>query len=310
MTIGAGVIFSRFIHYVAVITFFGAALFPIYAFAPRNPSSVVFQRSIFAVLAILALLTGLSWFFFTTAAMTESFALDSEALWSVATETRFGSVWSIHLVAALLTLIAVLFHGDPERARTHWLLTAFCGITLVTLAGVGHTQNQQGPAFVFHTIADSAHLLAAGVWLGGLVCLLALLTRPANQPVKIADHHLIKMLRNFSIAGYAAVATLIVSGLVNSFYLVGSSYKAFAAPYGQLLLIKLGAFSAILILAAANRFWLMPRLEIWMAAGRNPDLYVRRLRLHVAGEQFFGLGILSIVSVLGTTQPAISAMPA
>jgi len=40
---------------------------------------------------------------------------------------------------------------------------------LVSLAGVGHSQIEEGAAGAVHVVSDAAHLLAAGAWLGGLV---------------------------------------------------------------------------------------------------------------------------------------------
>jgi putative copper resistance protein D len=114
------------------------------------------------------------------------------------------------------------------------------------------------------------------------------------------------VLMRFSGMGYAAVATLIATGLVNSWVLVGSVSSLIQSTYGQLLMAKFAFFAAMLALAVANRFWLIPVLA---AAGssesRRSEVWRSRLRNHVLAEQSLGLLVLLLVSILGTIRPAI-----
>ncbi len=294
---------------MAVLALFGISFFPLYTYSPEDRPQASLSWLLLFSLALLSLLSGLGWFFFTAATMADSPALDGETLRAVGSETRFGTVWTVHLALALLVLIAALTFWERNRQRGARLLTVLSALTLASLAGVGHTEAQQGVGFAVNTIADGAHLLAAGAWLGGLAALLGLLTLPARNDEWPDIHCLVTVLKRFSGMGYAAVATLVASGLVNSFYLAGSVSNVLTTPYGQLLLLKLAAFGAMLTLAAGNRFWLMPRLGTQMTSSRAPSKILRRLRLHVAGELLLGLGVLWIVSVLGTMQPASNGMP-
>jgi putative copper resistance protein D len=70
-----------------------------------------------------------------------------------------------------------------------------------------------------------------------------------------------------------------------------------AALYGQLLILKLGLFGLMLLLAIVNRFWLVP--VIAAPGAKN----LRRLRNHVIGEQVLGVFIIALVSVIGTLAP-------
>jgi putative copper resistance protein D len=106
--------------------------------------------------------------------------------------------------------------------------------------------------------------------------------------------------------GYIAVATLIGSGLVNSWFLVGTVSGLVETAYGQMLVTKLVLFAGMLALAVSNRFWIVPSL----AKARTEALSVStawtaRLRNHVLGEQLLGFMVLLVVSVLGTMRPAI-----
>src|SRR3981189_3115826 len=94
--------------------------------------------------------------------------------------------------------------------------------------------------------------------------------------------------------------TLVASGLINDGFLVGSVSSLLTTLYGQILLAKLGLFGAMLALAAANRFWLVPRMiEARAGASRDPSVWLGRLRYHVLGEQIFGPLVFLGVSVFG-----------
>ena len=111
------------------------------------------------------------------------------------------------------------------------------------------------------------------------------------------------MLLRFSGMGYFAVALLMGSGLINSWYLLGSLSGFWETYYGQLLLLKLSLFAGMLVLAATNRFWLVPTLKSDSAVGHQ-GVAMNRLRRHVLGEELLGLFVILIVSALGTMDPA------
>jgi putative copper resistance protein D len=100
----------------------------------------------------------------------------------------------------------------------------------------------------------------------------------------------------FSGMGYGAVAILVGTGLVNTWYLMPALIVT--SLYSQLLIIKLALFALMLLLAALNRFWLVPAI-----AGSDAKKNLFQLRHHVIGEQLLGIFIVALVSVLGTLAP-------
>ena len=162
-----------------------------------------------------------------------------------------------------------------------------------------------GAAYLIHVSADAAHLLAAGAWLGGLLPLGYLLAL-AGRSREHGSNASLALLR-FSGMGYTAVLTLVVSGLINTWFLVGSVSALTASPYGLLLLAKLCLFAGMVALAALNRFWLVPSLTTSTKPVAQASAVFVRLRRHVLCEQAIGLVVVFIVSMLGMTQPAINA---
>ncbi|MDP3660505.1 copper homeostasis membrane protein CopD [Phenylobacterium sp.] len=296
------VVVARLLHYLAVIALFGAAVFPIYAFrreAWRPPAAEARIRAMLAPAAAIALVTGLLWLAAVAAQMSGDIAgvWDPETLWTVIVDTDFGHAWAARLILTGGVL------GEILLRRGERLPAILSAVLLASIALTGHTQAKQGALGLLHMASDAAHLLGAGAWLGGLIPLAALaMTRAADTGQAAA---LARMVHRFSGMGYAAVAALLVSGVFNSWLLVGSVEAMLTTQYGQVLTVKIGAFLAMLALAAANRFWISPRLL--RPDGASDEKMFTRLRTHIWTEQALGGAVLALVAVLGTLPPGAEA---
>lgn len=306
--IDIGLIVARLLHYAAVATLAGVSLFPLYAYEGTEPQTVArWRQRLLLAAAVVALLSGLIWFAFAAANMSGTLAdlADPEVVWAVVHDTTFGGVWTARmLLAAIIVGVAAmrLSTATGSRDLTTPVLTA---AMLASLAGTGHSQIGEGWPNVAHVASDAAHLLAAGAWLGGLLPLGFVLSFYAGGIEGVGPMDLDQVLLRFSRMGYIAVATLIASGLINSWFLVGSISSLPTTAYGQVLIAKLLLFGGMLALAILNRFWLVPLMgkQRTDESGGSTE-WTRKLRNHVLGEQFLGLMVLLAVSVLGTMRPA------
>ena len=242
-------------------------------------------------------------------------ALAPRIVGTVLTQTEFGRVWQIRL-GLLVLLGALLFWHDRPEGRRDWLALHLEGILLgggvfAALAWAGHAAATEGAASLPHLAADVLHLLATGAWLGGLVPL-ALLLRAARRSRTAAWWGAAcEASRRFSVVGLVGVGSLLLTGVVNSWVLVGSVAGLVGTPYGWLLLLKIACVLLAVGVAAHNRLRLMPGI----LGARPPDPEVpveellRRLGRNVRMEVLLGAGILLIVGVLGITPPAQHAQP-
>jgi putative copper resistance protein D len=293
VTLAAALVAARFVHFAALLILFGATLLPLYAGLEGGAAERLrrWLRTAATISAGLGLVSGLAWYALTAASMagTASAALDPEVLATVFRTMTFGPLW----LARLTLILFALVFASLGSARLNGVAPSLAALALASLAGTGHAGLPGGAAGVAHMLADSAHLLAAGAWLGGLLALAALLAR--------ADADVGRLLLRFSGVGYAALATLVLSGAANAWFLVGSTERLIATAYGRLLLAKIALFLAMAGLAAANRFWITPRLAASPADAR----WLSRIRRHVWLEQGLGLLVVAIVSVLGILQAAV-----
>jgi putative copper resistance protein D len=190
-----------------------------------------------------------------------------------------------------------------KPSRRLWLIASGLGaLVLASFAWTGHGASTEGNGGLIHLIADIAHSVAAGVWIGALFAFLALLL-PRDQDIE-RQTALFNALHNFSGIGSTLVAVLVVSGLVNSYFLIGLAHigQVFQSTYAILLFVKLIVFGAMLALAAVNRFRLTPALQQAIEAGDTAQA-IKDLRHSLTIETLAGLGVLALVAVFGMMEP-------
>ena len=218
-------------------------------------------------------------------------------VWTVASETRFGQVLLARLAAALL-LAASLPMRRRSADRRLWSAGAvvLAIAVLIGPAWTGHAGATPGIAGEFPLAADALHLLAAGAWLGGLPPLAMLLAAAwrGKEPRWAAVAAI--AVQRFSLLGAISVSALLASGIINSYYQVATLNNLLATSYGQLVLIKIAIFAAMIALASVNRFYLTPRLATAST--------VRWLYRTSLAETVLGFAAVAVVGFLGAMAPA------
>ena len=250
---------------------------------------------------VAALVSALAWFWLEVVNMSDSSLVTSfsaNAWWTVLFQTKFGRVWEARLgiMVLLFVLIWLRFgEGEPRRAGAFivWLLSI---VLLVSLAWISHAAaGSMQPVGVF---GDAVHLCAAGAWIGGLLPLAIFLkrARPSLSLTKSAPF----VLQRFSTLSLWCVGVLVISGIVNSWLLVGSIHALFTTVYGRLLVVKLTMFGALIGLGAQNRFVVKRKLRNLQADSDS----LSQLRRNMLFEICFGAAVIAIVACLGVTPPA------
>ncbi len=305
---------TRAIHFAATAISAGALIFRAVVAEPAlrsTPEATTVVRSQIRLTAwiglAIAVATGVVWFQLQAAAISGlpfGEAMTSDVLSTVLNETQFGLVSKVRFVLAVV-LAACLAYDRFGLAR--WLaLGSALGFT-AAIAWTGHAGSTLGELGNLHLTADALHLIAAASWFGGLVPL-ALLLAAARRHQDFAWASLARdATQRFSTLGIVSVGTLLVTGIVNAWILVGSIHALIVTGYGQLLLLKLVVFAMMLTLATINRFWLTPRLAFSPEHESQPEA-LRQLARNGVTEIALGFTIFAIVGVLGTLHPAIHLM--
>jgi putative copper resistance protein D len=302
-------ILCRLAQYSAASVLMGSALFFVYALPAEGPAaaaSLRWPRPFLLSAALLLAVGTLLGLIAQTAVLAGSFAdaLTAESLTAVVTQMGLGKAALVRTVLAALAVVALTVL-KPGRAL--WLAVATFGtLATVTFGWMGHGVATEGGGHVLHLAADIVHTLAAGGWIGALAAFVGLLAprRQAFERLAVTAD----ALGRFSLIGIALVATLVITGLVNAWYLVGRHVvMALGAPYGQLLALKLVLFAVMLALAALHRQKSVPALAARITARvLPPDDALGSLRRSITVEGLLGFAVLAAVAWFGILEPPMA----
>ncbi|WP_018174854.1 MULTISPECIES: copper resistance D family protein [unclassified Thioalkalivibrio] len=188
-------------------------------------------------------------------------------------------------VSGLLLVQAILLDARRLPGLGHGL--SLGGVLLVMLAfvQVGHTVDE--PRWLLGGLLV-LHLLAAAFWIGSLWPLYRLAGHPAGG----ADA--VRILDRFGRVAVFGVGLLVLAGVVLAALLLGGVTPLLTTGYGQFLIGKVLIVALLLLLAASNKWRLVPAFE------RGEPRAPQRLRRSIAME--IGLvGLVLLVTAILTT---------
>jgi putative copper export protein/mono/diheme cytochrome c family protein/peroxiredoxin len=307
---------ARWLHLAGLILLVGAAATILLAGRTDRPTARLWESRVLSralAVAVLTLLAGLALLAAQTATLEAraAAALAPAALARVLLETHFGRVWLARQGLLLLLTAFLAVRWNVER-RVDWRAahgeTALLGAAALVLVGASGHAAAVEPDTARALTVDACHLLAAGLWAGGLLPLALLLRAAARADGADARPHAVLAVRRFSRGALVAVLVLGVSGAANAATHVATVAGLVGTTYGRLLLLKLALLLPILGLAWVNRRRHLPRLGGDAATVGQPAM--RRLARFVGCEGALALALLAVVAVMGATPPALHEAPA
>jgi len=163
-------------------------------------------------------------------------------------EQELGRAWLITTIAgAVLTVLTF-----AVRSWTTTLMVAILAIAaLVPMATQGHSGDDANHSAAVMAVA--LHIVAAAVWLGGLVLLVVV--RPVLSRAEMTD-----VLRRYSSLALVSFVVVAISGTARA-VAGGITLELLTSPYGIVLLVKIGALVALGILGAWYRVRLIDRID-------------------------------------------------
>jgi putative copper resistance protein D len=308
----AALVGARLVQFSAALILFGAPLFFLYGFESGGSQTTIterlrWQRPLVLTAAVLALFGALAWIIAETAAVSDdpNDAFNAAALWLVLSATHFGHA-ALARIASLIVSIGTSV--CVRRPRALWVVQTLLGGGIVaSFAWTGHGAMSRGAVGMIHLAADLLHLLTAGIWIGAIFSLVVLVIRSNNSRALEAIRAVQFGLDRFSAIGVLVVAVLILSGLVNSWFLIAPHWHALLTTlYGIILLVKLALFVGMLGLAALNRYWAAPSLRDSLNHQSPTRQSLHALRTTLVTETGLALLVLISVSILGMLVPPVS----
>jgi copper resistance protein D len=195
--------------------------------------------------------------------------------------------------AAMLQLMGFLFIGianyrdlkivqalSAKKINAN-LCIAMCGglSLLASFSQVGHLPEES----LLGKIAITFHVLAMSLWMGSLYPLW-LVSRTANLSA------IQQSMERFGQLAAVIVGVQVACGILMASILLRDFHELFFTTYGRGLLLKLALVSSLLLLAASNKWFTVPRLL-------QPG-FSTRLSRAILLEMCVGAIILSITAVI------------
>ncbi|MFL6060242.1 MAG: copper resistance protein CopC [Marmoricola sp.] len=214
-----------------------------------------------------------------------------------------STTWSdsLHGAQALSSLLLLLgtevaiFGARAGGVRNRRTALGAIGLTLLTFSLVGHTRSVD-PTWLM-VLADLTHVLAGTIWFGGLVGLVISMRRLADRPRTAA-----LALGRFSVVAAWVLLTLTVAGSVLAWRILKTWSNLFHTDFGIVLLVKVGFVGVVALIAAYNRYRLLP---VVLADSGFADRAAASSRM----QRSVRLEALLLVVVLGLTGFLVDRSP-
>ncbi|NGX88337.1 copper homeostasis membrane protein CopD [Rahnella sp. Lac-M11] len=293
MSLTAMFVLCRFVHFASLMQIFGLSVF-CSLLAPQGFSAVLLRKnqSLMMWSGILAAVTSVGMLAIQAAQMGNGWGDGLNLnVWLLVLTTSFGDVWRWHLLLTAALLLVMLMDWLPGRN----VIIFLCALgLLMSQALIGHAAMHDGALGLLHRSNHVVHLLSAAYWFG---CLYPLLTcmlytrQPATRPYAIAT------LIRFSVLGHAAVALVILTGILNTAIILQRWPVDMTSLYQRLLVIKVALVGIMCGIAIFNRYRLVPLM------GKQPELAQRHFILMTWLEWGLALLVLLAVSWFATLAP-------
>jgi putative copper resistance protein D len=194
------------------------------------------------------------------------------------------------VVLAAALLIAILSRAALSRG----VMAALVALALIALGAQVATSHAaaQLDDRVPLGLADFAHMLAAGVWIGGIPYFLVALWRAEDGAAWF------RIGKRFSTIAMAAVALLLAGGIGMAIPYIGSIAAIYGTAYGVMVATKVALLGGLLLLGGMN-FLLVERLR------RDPATPILRLKRFAEVEIGVGLTVLFAAASLTSQPPGV-----
>lgn len=218
------------------------------------------------------------------------FTSDSAA-WreTLSSELGISLLIRLALLAAVVPWLRRVLSGGDVRRGARIGLWGLLAAVAATFPFAGHPASSVGKYLAIP--ADAVHVAAMAIWLGGLIVLVAVTLRRANE------RELVAILPTWSRWALLAIGAVILTGAVQALLAVGHVSALTSTRYGALVLAKIAGVVVIAVLAACARRWVLGYLR-----QRGDGIQV--LRRVVIAEIVAAAVVLGVATALVQTPPA------
>ena len=210
---------------------------------------------------------------------------------SAVLDTRFGQVRLAQVILAEVVAIGAVWAAATDGVSRRKQVVALAAAGLAVTPGLaGHA----GTGTRLAVIADTGHVLAASMWVGGLATVVTALRLAGTERRDLAR----VLWPRFSTAALASVGVLVVAGVIGSLKNVDALSELWSTKYGKLLLAKIGIALVLIGVGVVNR------RAVRRLRARGSDAGEGVLRRSTVAELVLMAGAIAVTSVLINQPPA------
>ena len=201
--------------------------------------------------------------------------------------THLGQAWTL-MTFAWLGLLMLLVGAWVSPARRERLLAATGVLGLLIAFGISWASHPDSRG-TLALLADYGHLVAAALWVGGVVAITIMVAKARTLPRSTRDAVARRSILRFSQLALPTVVAVGLFGIYLAIRELPSPSALFSTGYGVMLLIKTGIVLGALALGAYHRRFVVPRI-----ANGAPAASIRSTIV-------FEMGLLLVVLALAAT---------
>jgi copper transport protein len=194
-------------------------------------------------------------------------ALAPQVLVGLISSGRFGTYWLVRELAILLALAVALYVLlSKQRSRSINSLLAPVNLLLglmlfLAISMSSHASAVGGNIVIYAVLLDWLHLLAAALWVGGMIYIATTyLPVLSKKPIAERAHSLVTLLPYFLPLVIAGVFIMAATGPFSAAIHLTSWQQFLDTAYGRALTVKILLVGALLITSAIHVLLLRPRL--------------------------------------------------
>ncbi|MEX0763189.1 MAG: copper resistance protein CopC [Dehalococcoidia bacterium] len=314
----------RWVFFLGAVAFMGGLFFELFISGPvlglfdtGTAGGRVAQRlsgrlTLLATAGVIAMAAGLVGQLVQQAAVnfeTSVFQVFGEPIRSVLLDSDWGQLWlwraALVLGAGVVLALASRARQPSDDDEEPGLLTESMFGPVALLIGLGilllttlssHSAAVPDDVWWMAVANDYAHLVAAAVWVGGLIYLAAALPVVLKESGTDRQQILATITPRFSVVAFLSSGVLVITGVFSGWLQV-TVPAATATPYGWTLVAKIALLAPLFSLGAVNSFWVRRQLGINPSAGFT----MRRL---VTAEVAVAALVLLAVGWMTSLEPA------
>lgn len=244
-----------------------------------------------AIASAVIAISAVAWLAFQTADMRFPDEPWLEVAARLVTQTPWGTVWIVHIVASLLLIAA--FMAARRGGLSRWIVPAVLSLVLaVTLTTSSHAMSAKRLSNV-SVITDLLHVLGASAWLGTLGVMFTSIAS-GDGALDGDGRYVSELLRTFSPIALTSAALVVCSGVISSLAHIQTVNGLFESRYGLTLLAKLASVLVIALFGWRNWKRITPGV---LAAGSG------LMRRGMAAELIATTVVLLLTAALVVTEP-------